>query len=563
MTTNYTVTVYQYGVDPRVPVPDGVDEQLRLAHELRNDLVRLELDHDAAREHHLAQFPRVQEIDTEIAAATLALQGLSKQAKSLRSAKGTKADAESVQLLLKKARVELCELRERRKDARDVLREQCRPVERVLAAKRDERVKVLYREYRDRGLYWASYNDVTDKHRIARQRLIAQRQKGVPARFRFHRWTGEGTIAVQLQRMTGDPPRTPALLASGGGKWRNVLRIEPWFPPEMWEQWDRAKQRQLARTGVVWWRTNVDQVAIPVVLARMLPAEADVTDARLTVRRVAGRRRMTVNVTARLPEVEPLSRPGAPVVTIRPRWKAAKDGLIVADWEATGPLPVPPKRLDLDAAVRTDDGVTGTILVPEYGTRRRLAEADEVQSARDRHLNEVHDGLLAALRAHPAPDGPTVREVAAWRQASGETTRYAYHRYAALANAWAVAAPPGLGEVADMLAAWRSADRRAWERETHLRRKAREHRLDTYRRVAAWLVESAGAVHIEQVSVAQSARAPQVGEAPRVPYQQADAARVNLRAAAPSELTGALANAARRVGVGYHVVTRSTASNPH
>lgn len=41
-----SVIVYRYGMPARVRLPDVVDEQLGLAHSLRNDLVTLQLRHE-------------------------------------------------------------------------------------------------------------------------------------------------------------------------------------------------------------------------------------------------------------------------------------------------------------------------------------------------------------------------------------------------------------------------------------------------------------------------------------------------------------------------------------
>jgi hypothetical protein len=147
-------------------------------------------------------------------------------------------------------------------------------------------------------LYWATFNEVVARHRVAAKTVKAKQAVGLKAQLRHHEYRGEGTIAVTLQRLAGEPPRTPAILAQPDGKYRNVLYL-PAPAPEDWEGQTRARQRQLGRFTARM-RCGDTWIDLPVQAHRLLPPDADITNARLTLRRKADTFRALLQVTARI-----------------------------------------------------------------------------------------------------------------------------------------------------------------------------------------------------------------------------------------------------------------------
>jgi hypothetical protein len=142
------------------------------------------------------------------------------------------------------------------------------------ATARAAAIRATYRTAIDGGLYWATYNEVLGRHRAAVARVKARRKQGYRSDLRFRHFAGVGTIVVQLSRGHDDPPRTPELLASSTGKWRNVARLTPWWPPEVWQRLGRGEQRRLAR-GSFRFRigsgATAQLVEVPVIIHRPLP----------------------------------------------------------------------------------------------------------------------------------------------------------------------------------------------------------------------------------------------------------------------------------------------------
>jgi hypothetical protein len=352
--------------------------------------------------------------------------------------------------------------------------------------------KALYQKYsREDGLYWATIGDVIKAAQVAEQRVISDRTKGIPARRRYSRWDGSGGIGVQLQRESGDPRRTIRLLASGDGKWRNVLRIGP-------SEYGPNLRRVELSTG-----SGRPTVGVDVVWHRDLPDGADVAAVKLVAERVAGRTRYSVHLTARVPPVGPVTT--GPDMAVHVGWRSDGDATRVAAWRATVPVDVPAELADV---VAQDSPVSGRVLLPP-SIMVRMAAADELRGGRDVALDEIRDRLAAFLDVEPQPglreDDPplTGGVVRAWKSPG---------RFAALALAWRDDPREGLDGIAEALEAWRAGDRRMWEAEANGRARAVRARREVYRRFAAWTTGVAGRVVIDDSDLAAVQRRPKTGD---------------------------------------------------
>jgi hypothetical protein len=544
--------VFKYGMPSWVELPAVVSGQLFLAHQLREDLVGIEHETDAARKTVWSAYPNVADAEHRLFAAEERAAELAEEVAELKKRQRTRAPAGEAVTALAEAREEAKTARKARRAAIQAARPAAQPWLDELTAARRGRVKALYGDYvQSRGLYWATYNDVTAHHRTALQRVTKQRAAGAPATLRHHRFTGAGAVAVQLQRGAHHPPRSPELLASGTGPWRNVLQVSPWMHPAEWGQLSRAEQRREAR-GTVRMRIGDMHVELPVIVHRMLPADADVTGARLVVERIAGSRRVSLHVTARIPDPEPVTT--GPTVAIHGGWRHEDTGEIrVATFRASTPVTIPGH---LQHVVHRSSDRAGTVVLPADWISRQET-ADQLRSDRDQAIDEMRERLVAWLGQHPpeSEEYPTAGQVSRWR---------APHRFARLAQQWRDAPPTDGAGVAAELESWRRHDRALWERQEHGRRKHLARRDDTWRAVAAWLTSTAGRIVIDDTDYAQLARTTAAADKESALPEQVTAARARARVyASPHGLRGAATAAAERRGVPITTVTSRDLSREH
>lgn len=390
-----------------------------------------------------------------------------------------------------------------------------------------------------------SWNDVVDHHRVAEQRVISLRQQGRPAELRFRRFTGGGALAVQLQRQAGAPQRTPELLASGTGTWRNVLRTGTWMPPEDFAALPRTWRTRQSRSTITM-RVGDQSVEIPSIIHRMLPADADVTGARLVVQRVAADARVSVSITAKIPDPLPAS---GPTVAVHCGWRREDDDAVrVATWRATEPIEVPEHLSDV---VRVETPTTGIVVLPAQW-REGLARPDKLRSQRDLLLDPVRDELVEWLQHHPQED---LTQVSKWRSPG---------RFAAVAIRWRSDPPSGGKEIAARLEAWRRADKALWQRQEHGRNKHLGRRTDAYRRVAAWLSSTAGRIVVDDTDLAALTRSiTEVTSTDSTPAEVTKVAAKQRVDVAPGEFRAAVVAAATRDGVQVVTVTSANLTREH
>jgi len=534
--------VYAYGCAPNTPICEEVDEQLHLAHEFYNKLVELEIRHENALDAMWREYPDIASMMDQIDTTDLIITELKKRGKAERVENVSTVTSEPLALELKRAKRGQKETRAALRTAKNRIKEDVALPKKHLLAEHQARAKAARIDFAHRGLYWGTYNRVWADMKVAVEGVIRKRTGGEPARLHFRRWDGTGTLAVQLQRQDGDPPRDPQGLAEGTTKWRNVFSVAPWMPPAEFDSMTRPAQLRIAEQGRV--RMNVGAsrvVKIPVLVHRMLPPDADVLGASLTVTRVAGRRRASVSVIVNLPDAAPVGDDG-PRVSVTLGWSSVPHGIQVAKLSADRPLRIPADIADL--VHRGPDPHTTEITVPAAWCNR-LDSAMGLQSRRDTALDAIRSELVEYLRAHPdTSDRPiTTTEVARWKAPA---------RFAAVALRWRNNPPLPHGKmIAATLEAWRRTDRRRWEAETHTRRRALGCRRDGYRRVAAWLARECSEVTMSSTDLSKLAHRTEVGASASnaVPEEVAQLARQQRVLVAPSELRESIVAACRREGV--------------
>jgi hypothetical protein len=544
--------VFKYGTPSWVELPAVVTEQLFLAHQLREDLVTIEHETDAARKAVWSGYPDVAAAECRLAAAEERAAEAGEQVAELKKRQRTRAPAGEAVDTLAEARQEAKDARKARRAAIQAAKPAAQPQLDSITTDYRGRVKALYGDYvQTRGLFWATHNDVRRHHDTAVKRVTQQRANGHPATLRHHRFTGAGALAVQLQRGQQHPPRSPKLLASGEGPWRNVLQLHPWVDPAEWGELSRGEQRRQGR-GTVRMRIGNTHVELPVIIHRMLPAAADITDARLVIERIAASRRVTLNVTAKIPDPDPAGT--GLVIALHGGWRHEdNDDIRVATWRAESPVTIPPH---LRRTVRRDSDRSGRIVLPAAWIRRQTA-ADQLRSDRDHAIEKIRGHLVAWLDEHPPENEeyPTGAQASRWR---------APHRLARLAQQWRDDPPADDAGIAAELESWRRYDRALWERQEHGRRKHLARRDDTWRQIAAWLASTAGRIVVEDTDYAQLARAAAAADKESSLPERVTTQRARQRVhGSPHGLRGAVTAAAERRGTPVTTVSSRDLSRQH
>jgi hypothetical protein len=252
MPEGLTATVYRYAVRGDLP-PEAIEE-LRRAHRLRNKLVEVELGYQDALAAAWSTHPEIADAENRRDEAGEIVAELVKRAKTARAAGRTTRPDPYVATALKEARAVHNAAKAEIRDLKDrYYASEIKPLIVAAGEARSAATKGTYADAISGGLYWGTYNDVLDHHKTAVSQMRQKRSSRKPAQMRFHRWTGEGTLAVQLQRQVGDPVRTPETIASAG-PWSNVAQLGPWDDPETFAALARHQRRKAARRGVLRFR---------------------------------------------------------------------------------------------------------------------------------------------------------------------------------------------------------------------------------------------------------------------------------------------------------------------
>lgn len=409
-----------------VVLSDAVEDQMRLAHNLRNDLVRRWKDYESAVDAIWRSVGEVADGSEELDQALDEVRAVRAQIKAAHSSARERATPPELAEALTAAKTRYSEAKATLKAAKATHGPGL--VERFAANKSAAMSDYTAIRKAATGigqLHWATANAVLDGHRSAIERVETDRAswtpdsgRGYPV-LRFSRWDGTGTLSVQVQRdndrmvngrfVQGKPARTPALLSSGSGPYAGVLRIPPVaaIDPTAWSAMSRSERKARGR-AVISLRvaTATDKTPIwadvPVQIHRPLPPEAEVTNAELVITSRGAKRQAAVCLTVALPEPTASEGTGRAVVHIG--WRAMPDrSLRVATFRLDRPgLQIPGHLMGRPDAAHpcapwvylSSDGRSGELrLPPEW-----------------RHGVAVADGIGADLRrsidGSPDPDGP-------------------------------------------------------------------------------------------------------------------------------------------------------------
>ena len=554
--------VYRYGCPYWADLDEDGLTQLWLANRLWNALVEIEHAHEDAKAAIWRRDQACAAAMDDLAAIDAEAGVIAEQARADRQRDRTTVPREERSAVYGAVHA-------RRKGAKAVLdaaRDVAGPSLRdaFAGAKRDRSaaVKNLYGVFVQGGrLGWASFNDVTRRRfPLAVAKVAADREAGHPAQLRFSRFDGTGTLTVQVMRQAGDLPRTVPALNSGQHPRSGVMRLEPWQDPSAAGRRPGGAERHGTLNLAIGRSRALGplRLEVPVVLDRWMPADADITEVKVTRRRTGGHARLSVAVVCQVPVPVPVAE--GPAVAVRLSWKSAGDGWLTVAHIGSA-VPLPPVPDSLAGIVRVSPGGCSAEVLHSPEWRRLLARDDAIRSVRDENMDVIRDAAAEAMKASPELcEAITGRRAAAWRAAArdGEPPEVtAAHvarwrsprRMAWLARDW----PPG-DPLAGPLEQWRARDAHLHDFEAHERAQVLARRKDAWRCVAAWLCSSAGSLVVDGLGLAGIKEAP---DAPDEDPEMARAGRRQMHSAAPGEFREAVLAAAKARGADVTEVKRA------
>jgi len=550
------IFVYRCGLQPPTQGADLVREQMRLAHAYRNTLTEIE----RARRKMLRSLGGEEEIALLAAHAATdeVCRGIAVEIKAYKSRERTRKVPPEMSERMKVAK------EARKKAARDVFdfRRQ-RATDPAVAAAVDEvnEAASLARQVARRtcGVFWGSYLPVEAAERASRAKPLYD---GVaPDDPEFVRWTGEGTVAVQLQGglsvadlQSGEDTRLRLRLAAWGSP--ETVSDEPppgWGSRRYTPEERRARWRHMLAHGGAHDGTHPGQKGprpmgtlelrvgsanakgercagghTPVWAAwpvpptrRSLPPDAIVKWAHVHVRRIAAREEWSLTLTIECARRESC---GTGAVAVDLGWRRMEDGGLRV------------------AVAQGDDGKVHEMRLSPCDIDQ-LTKADSIRSHRDMLFDLARPWLRAILDAlpeRPAWLDERLASMALWR---------AQARLAAVAIHWRSHRFDGDADAFAAIEAWRRRDKHLWSYEDHQRKGSLRRRRDLYRTWAAKLARQYGVLVLEDggakgetpvFDLRAFATLPEVEE---VETERDERARSQRHLAAPSELRLALTQA--------------------
>lgn len=538
--------VYKYLVPRTAKLPAHALEQLDKGLALKRDLVSSERSFDELRQEIWTKHPDVGAAQEVLDQAIADFSAVKEQVNDERIQDQSTAPRAKTRAALVSARKVVTAARAEFKAAKVAAGPDVIDHLNELDAQRQAARKELRKVAVENGLFWATGNAILDDHIQACKQVIRLRKNGRAAQRRMPRYDDAATLSTQIQRGAGRPVRSPELIASGIGPYRNVFQLAPWISPENWPK-GRGPHRRATLTLRIAGQ-DAEPLVLPVYVSRPIPAEADITDVQVTRRFIGGKQRLSVALTLHVPKPEP--RTTGDVVAMRLGWKSIQPGLVRVATVAlpTGPLTTPiPKGIE--HLIKVQDGCH--ILHTNPFWLQHLEYYDQIRSERNQALDQIKAKTIAVLKDDPeleakmaAELGREKLEVHRWRSPG---------RMARLVFAW-----PEDHPLKRQLEEWRRFDKRQWQIEAHGRDHVTAARRDAYRKMAAWICENSRQVVISGYNIAEMAQVPSVGNEDTEAMR---AARANRQWAAPGDLRAAVINAAQRRGVEIVAVTTETVEN--
>ena len=464
--------IYRYGAkDPR---SDKVNEQMWLAHRYKNALVAQELERRKLVDETLRKLsPDLSATETTLTENEQHLNAIITKVRSENAKARNRSVTDIVAGEIKRLRAIRSDLRTKRKELRMSLfgseaweKRQIEIDEWDLAEKKRLRSESC--------LYWGSYLHV--------ETSMGNARRGAPPR--FHRWDGNGHLAVQIQ---GGMSVADAFAGSD-----SRIHIEP-VPNEAF----LPGGRRLRRTNLSF-RVGSEKNGAPIfttvsfVLHRLIPQDASIKWVHLMRRRIATHCEWSVQfILSREIGWEKQDRATEGAVGIDVGWRVKSDrSLRVAVYVGT-------------------DGTRGELTLPaDWLSEMRRTE--HMQSVRDDNFNVIRSTVSGYL-THCHEKGTILPE---WLiEATKTLTQWkAIAKLAALVLRWRDSRFVGDAEIYNALEAWRKRDKHLYEYSANLRDQLQRRREDTYRNFAANMRRTYKTAYIEELDLRDFHKLPSAEE---------------------------------------------------
>lgn len=485
----------QYVFKISSPTEPLVREQMRAAHQYRNTLVEIELERRKAceavllrlaPEYALAVTAR-DECQAAVLAALAAIKSASAKArKRVKPTAEQKQAVESAKAARKAAAIALADLKESTY-ARDDVQAELNGL--TLAAKEKHKAARL-------GVYWGNYLRVDE---------TAQGfGRGAPPR--FERFTGEGTVSVQLQGGL-----TVADCLAG-----NDTRLTISVPPRLEERLLlRGSAGQSHGTATVKFRVGSEGRApifasVEAVMGRALPPAGVIKWAHIDCRKIASTEEWSLRLIVDEPPVRREDRAES-LVAVHLGYRVMDD-----------------RSLRVATAVGSDGALRELRLPPEdIGW---LAKAADLRSIRDTNFGAAKLELARWLKdSSAAPEWlrEECEHLGQWKSPG---------RLAALLIRWRQQRFEADAAIYPALEAWRKQDKHLWLWESHGSAKLARRRKIDYRRFVKALADRYQHAVLARVQWKRLLEKPEADEAESV----TNAVRARARLAAPSKLQAML-----------------------
>ena len=472
--------IYSYGAKAPIIGADLVEEQMRSAHRYRNELVELELKRRKLVDDALVKIsPYLAETEKELAALTLELDASRQEIKGANKKARTRVETPEAKRAAKESKDLLKKLRARRKLQRQITfaSDPWKAAQTEISAWATEEQKRLRAAC---GLYWGTYLHV--------EQSMASAKSGAPPR--FHRWTGEGHLAVQIIKgmsIAEAHSNDTRVRIANAERWSDIsLRVG--------SNDDRTPK----------WAT------IPVRLHRPMPDNARIKWVHLIRRQVATRFQWFAQFVLSADEETWRKKDQAMdgAVAIDLGWRMVGKSMRIAYWFG-------------------DDGASDELCLPDEWLSQ-MRRVERIRSKRDLDLDAMKTALTAALRTAAPPDWLAAHapHLHAWRSAA---------RFAGLCHRWRDNRFANDEQLYDQLEEWRRRDRHLYEFEGNLRDQLQRRRLDIYRKFAATMRRKYRCAVIEDMDLRDFHVLPEAEEEPAN-----RAIREHTRDACLSELVRAL-----------------------
>ncbi|MDX9804091.1 MAG: zinc ribbon domain-containing protein [Dehalococcoidales bacterium] len=363
--------------------------------------------------------------------------------------------------------------------------------------------------YKESGLYWGNYLDVTNAWQVAKKR---------PGKLRFHSSRDGGKVHVQWPK--------GMKVADAFDHTSNVLRLNP-IAPEAYHDPQRCVRRK-AQHSVVSIRIASTEdkkpvwLTLPCVLHRPLPENGLIRSADVLRERVAThwRWKLIIVVETQPDAVTVTKSEKSGAIAIDIGWRKRPDGLRVCYWSDTF-------------------GRQGELLLSNYFLTG-LGKVDSIKSKRDLDFNEARDLLVAwKKKAGSLPEwfSDRTKTLSQWKATA---------KLASLAIFWRNNRFEGDDDIFQVIEKWRWHDKHHYEYQVNLNDRLIRQRREQYRIFAAQIAEKYDTVVLENFDLREvTRRSKNGGIADDVP----DAVNKQRQRAGVSILRLAILNSCKRNGL--------------